>query len=302
MFNSPVYLFERDRSRLCMLAMTLSAALVLVTVTPAHAEDDAAQVSVADVELSLAGAASTLVREAIESSATSTEAAVVDDGSTAISVPLRAAEGVDLSLGAYAVSIGLPESEGASSAVPLRSGAITYPANNGVANTVIPLDDGVQMLTTITSADASISLPYDVDVDGGGSIVLTDDGAALILDAAGNPLLTTTVPWAVDAEGATVPTHYEVVGDQLVQIVEHTGADFVYPIVADPTYTYWWGGKEWWPAQRVNVSLISAAVAGYLGMTGAALIAGAAIGLCNNAGRGIWVYWTWAGQVWCTGP
>lgn len=33
-----------------------------------------------------------------------------------------------------------------------------------------------------------------------------------------------------------------------------------------------------------------------------AAIVSAGLGLCNRAGRGIWVYWTWAGHVWCTGP
>lgn len=36
-------------------------------------------------------------------------------------------------------------------------------------------------------------------------------------------------------------------------------------------------------------------------VVGAALTAGV-LSICNNAGRGVWVYWSWAGHVWCTGP
>ena len=31
--------------------------------------------------------------------------------------------------------------------------------------------------------------------------------------------------WAVDADGVSVPTHYELRGQQLVQVVEHRSAD-----------------------------------------------------------------------------
>jgi hypothetical protein len=42
--------------------------------------------------------------------------------------------------------------------------------------------------------------------------------------------------WALDADGDPVPTRYELRGNNLVQTVDHTGADFSYPITADP----WW--------------------------------------------------------------
>lgn len=48
-------------------------------------------------------------------------------------------------------------------------------------------------------------------------------------------------PWAVDANGVQVPTHYEVRGPKLVQLIE-TDADTAFPVVADPTVKLRWYG------------------------------------------------------------
>lgn len=45
-------------------------------------------------------------------------------------------------------------------------------------------------------------------------------------------------PWAVDAAGREVATHYVLTDDGLAQVIE-TDADTVFPVVADPAW-YWW--------------------------------------------------------------
>lgn len=292
---------KRFKRRLWVGALGATVTLSLASIGPAYAsDDDAAEVSVAEVESALSGVSSPLLEPAADGSTTSTAAAVVDGEGGSVSVPQDPSDGVEVTAGTTPVAIGLPEAGEASTAITSESGAIIYPSRSGAANTVVPLDDGVQMLTTITSADAPSSFAYQIDAPQGGSVILNQDGTAVISDAEGKPLITTSAPWAVDANGTAVPTHYEVEGTRLIQVVDHATGDFSYPIVADPTY--WWGGKEWWSASRVNVALASAGVAGYVGMAGPALIVGSALLLCNQAGRGIWVYWTWAGQAWCTGP
>lgn len=109
-------------------------------------------------------------------------------------------------------------------------------------------------------------------------------------------------PWATDANGQSIPTHYETDGTSLTQVIEHNSvANVAYPVVADPIY--WWGGKQWLTANQVRqlsfgftigMLVPPAALAGGLG--------NAAAYACNWQNRGIWVYWTWAGHVWCTGP
>ncbi|MEA5455521.1 DUF2599 domain-containing protein [Sinomonas sp. JGH33] len=47
-----------------------------------------------------------------------------------------------------------------------------------------------------------------------------------------------SAPWAKDANGAKVATHYEVRSDGLAQIIEHRGANVAYPVVADPYFGF----------------------------------------------------------------
>ncbi len=41
-------------------------------------------------------------------------------------------------------------------------------------------------------------------------------------------------PWARDSEKQEVPTHYEVNGSTIIQVIDHNTGNWVYPIVADP--------------------------------------------------------------------
>lgn len=94
----------------------------------------------------------------------------------------------------------------------------------------------VGIATVIESATATERFPYDFSADVGITAELGEvNGGILFLqgdDVVGGVL----PPWAIDANGADVPTHYEVADGTIVQVVEHAGAGFAYPIVADPTY------------------------------------------------------------------
>lgn len=50
-------------------------------------------------------------------------------------------------------------------------------------------------------------------------------------------------PWAVDANGRRVPTHFEVDGNTLIQHVDHHSEEFTYPVTADPK---WWDNVKAW--------------------------------------------------------
>ncbi|WP_457254699.1 hypothetical protein [Pedococcus sp. P5_B7] len=65
------------------------------------------------------------------------------------------------------------------------------------------------------------------------------DGAFDVRDADGRATGTRILaPWAVDAVGRALPTHFEVRGQSLRQVVDTT--DAVYPVVMDPTVTSGW--------------------------------------------------------------
>lgn len=99
--------------------------------------------------------------------------------------------------------------------------------------------DGLRALVHIDSADAPERFEFPI---GGDVVSLTprEDGGVDAVNAAGEVIAAASAPWATDANGADVPTHYEIVGTTLVQVVEHRDAGFAYGIVADPSW-HWWG-------------------------------------------------------------
>ena len=110
--------------------------------------------------------------------------------------------------------------------------------------TVQATDDGFRIHTVIhDGAFAPTRYDHQVTIPSGTHLVLIDDlpsehksarpGGALILDAQDHLVAGFAPPWAVDAHGGAVPTHYELDGTTLVQVVDHH-AGMAYPVVADP--------------------------------------------------------------------
>lgn len=101
-------------------------------------------------------------------------------------------------------------------------------------------ETGVRAVVDIQSEDAPES--YDFQLGGDiANLTLEADGSVTIRNVDGKISGQVATPWAYDANGTSVPTHYEVTGTTLTQIVEHKGGGFVYDIVADPRLTYGWG-------------------------------------------------------------
>lgn len=102
-----------------------------------------------------------------------------------------------------------------------------------------PATLGAQALIVIDGADAPTRYAFPVETDGAPSeLRSTADGTIEVYrHGASAPSSTVAPAWAVDADGQPVPTHFEIQGSSLVQVVEHQSA--AYPVVADPQYT--WG-------------------------------------------------------------
>ena len=67
---------------------------------------------------------------------------------------------------------------------------------------------------------------------------LNADGSVAAYDAAGTLNGGFPAPWARDGNGRSVPTHFEVQGTTLVQVIEHRSAVYQYGVTADP---FWLG-------------------------------------------------------------
>jgi len=164
-----------------------------------------------------------------------TQAAAVE-----VLVPSDASDGITVSgAGLGELTLGLPFAEDAT--LVDAGNVVVY--DNGNDSSTVPLvnDDGsVQVLTTITSADAPTQYAYPLGLPDGSILALTADGGAEVISGDGFVTTVIEAPWAYDANGNAVATHYVVDGDTMVQIIDH-GPQTAYPVVADPKLT-----KTWW--------------------------------------------------------
>ncbi|AHU90582.1 hypothetical protein CQ11_08130 [Trueperella pyogenes] len=122
----------------------------------------------------------------------------------------------------------------------MDSGGVTYTSNEGYAESVIVGNGSVQMLTTIKEATAPTKYRYTMHL-GTGQKLQFSEGAPAVINEDGSVELAVQAPWAVDAHGNSVPTHYEIEGNVLIQVVDHSklSADS-YPVVADPVWIPAW--------------------------------------------------------------
>ncbi|WP_229053400.1 hypothetical protein [Aeromicrobium sp. Leaf350] len=137
--------------------------------------------------------------------------------------------------------------------------------HSGIA--VQTTETGVRAVIDVQSPDAPESFDF---VLGGDivSLVLEEDGSVTAFNAGGVAVGQVATPWAYDAEGAAVPTHYVVSDTTLTQVVEHRDGNFVYGITADPRVTYGWGvylNLRGWEVKAIaSVSYTTGAVASLL--------------------------------------
>lgn len=124
------------------------------------------------------------------------------------------------------------------------------------------------------------------------TVTLTADGGAAIAGADGVALGRVESAWAFDANNAPVPTHFELDGTLLTQVVDHTSSGVAYPIVADPRVTWlWWGvaiklthAETVAMANNYTPAYITAAFCGFIPVPLGNVACGVAVGIR---------LWTW---------
>jgi hypothetical protein len=94
-------------------------------------------------------------------------------------------------------------------------------------------NDGARGIIHIDSPSAPER--YDFVFDGVTRLKQDEVGSVALYGAHGRFVGAVAPAWARDAAGRNVPTHYEVKGTTLVQVVEHRGGGFAYGVTADPT-------------------------------------------------------------------
>ncbi|OYD61214.1 hypothetical protein [Rhodococcus sp. OK302] len=97
-----------------------------------------------------------------------------------------------------------------------------------------PFNEGSRFFYLIHDRTSSHEAEIPVTVPPGGHMAVNPDSSVTVFDADGSPVSTVEAPWAYDANGKPIPTHYEVRDGKLVQVVDTTGLNPLYPILADP--------------------------------------------------------------------
>ncbi|MCT9003289.1 DUF2599 domain-containing protein [Microbacterium memoriense] len=150
-----------------------------------------------------------------------------------VELPSEASEAV--LVGNAEVGLAPQDAEHLGEALQLQSNAVAFV---GETVTQVAVDKGAglySLASVLADESAGDRFSYDLQSPGNLLIEIGDNGGALFLDD-DNVVGGAYAPWAVDAAGVEVPTHYVVEDGALVQVVDHIGGGFTYPIIADPTY------------------------------------------------------------------
>lgn len=137
----------------------------------------------------------------------------------------------------FKLTIGLPFADESKEGFGYGDGVMYDHKNGSKTYPLVKVDGSVQLATVISSPDAPTRFEYILGLPKGSNLKILAGGEVAILGRSGEFLGGFTAPWAVDSNGDSVPTRFEVVGSTLIQFVSHS-SEFAYPIVADP-----WAGQ-----------------------------------------------------------
>ena len=236
------------RKPLIPLAGFSIAILVVGGVLPAHAEDASLDPNETVQTIQDVTPVDAIDGDSVE---VTEDSITADAAGLPVSLPNNPADGIVLGTGEDAIGVGLPFAETADPAsLPSDPGIAVY--NNNNSSSTVPIlrsDGGVQITTVIEDASAPHEYEYPITLPGGLALELGIDGDVSATPAGSSiPALYVAAPWAKDANGNAVPTHYEVNGNTITQVVDFTEASS-FPIVADPA-TY----VDYTTASVINVS------------------------------------------------
>lgn len=157
------------------------------------------------------------------------------DSIVQVEIPDNPADGIAfVQEGVEPLIIGLPNADDASAADYGSLDLAVYDNYDGSKTVPIPQPDGtLQITTVIEGPEAPSRYIYPITLPAGGQIVDAGEGYFAILGSDGLPVAMIEPAWALDANSEAVETYYEILENQLVQVVDHADGA-VYPIVADP--------------------------------------------------------------------
>lgn len=101
------------------------------------------------------------------------------------------------------------------------------------------VDENTIRHSAVLDEHSSNKQEYVLTSDEDFKLELTDSGSIDIVHPSDSGRLVTgqiAAPWAIDADGKSLPTEYDIEGSKVTQVVDTSNAAF--PVVADPKLTY----------------------------------------------------------------
>jgi len=130
-------------------------------------------------------------------------------------------------------------------ATPLGDKSLFFPEvapGSDTDQVVAPVSGGVEIFNLLRSVDSPESLRFQFDLPAGSQLRSGPGGSAEVVGADGNVSALVPKPWALDAQGTSVPVEMTVEGSELVLGVAHRDQDIAYPVLVDPTIYQDWDG------------------------------------------------------------
>ena len=134
------------------------------------------------------------------------------------------------------VTVGLPNEADTGDAKITEDGLVVYPGvgESDASVAVAATSDSTSIQVVIPDESSSLNYTYEL---GAATAELGINGSAALINSDGEIVGFVEAPWAVDAAGNSVATHFEVSGNTLVQVVEPS-AGTQFPVVADPDFIF----------------------------------------------------------------
>lgn len=230
-------------------SLLLAGALVATGVTAASAQEGDTLGTAEDIAAHVVA----MAPDGAEPTAASLDGQIVttSTGSTEAQIPLDASQDIDVTTTVdgrdLTASISLPSGMDLEEGELTSDGTVVY--NEQAAGTgsqgavaVQTLENGDTRIQTVI-ADRTSTHEFGYAMKGFRPVIDDAGNATFISTSSEGPFVPVEAAWAVDANGQPVATHYEVRGDELVQIVT-PDATTAYPVVADPTWgwrSFAWG-------------------------------------------------------------
>jgi hypothetical protein len=180
---------------------------------------------------------------AVANTATDIENALRNQGETTYSQPNTkvfspsvAKDGIQIAGDAGSTTFGIPAKGSPNS----ENGLLVYNGKSEDSQIAVQTTpDGVRALIHIDSASAPEHYEFPISADVA-RLEKLEDGSVIALNRQDEVVGLFSPPWAQDKTGRPVPTHYEIEGRTLIQVVNHRGGHFIYGVTADPFWNDAW--------------------------------------------------------------